>query len=48
MKKIGYDMDTVEDWYYEMGTVGAIIRDETTGKLIGGADPRQKNWADGK
>jgi len=41
-------IEIVEDWHYEMGAVGAIIRDAETGRLTGGADARQENWADGR
>lgn len=35
-------------WHTTMGVVGAIIRDNRSGKLIGGTDPRQENWTAGK
>jgi gamma-glutamyltranspeptidase/glutathione hydrolase len=48
LEAMGYEVEIVEDWDYEMGAVCAIIRDPETGHLIGGADPRQENWASGK
>jgi gamma-glutamyltranspeptidase/glutathione hydrolase len=45
---MGYKVEIVEDLHYTMGAVGAIIRDHKSGKLIGGADPRQENWAAGE
>jgi len=48
LAKMGYKIEIVEDWHYEMGAVGAIIRDAETGRLTGGADARQENWADGR
>lgn len=44
---MGYHVEEVEDLHHQMGAVGAIIREAATGKLIGGADPRQENWAEG-
>jgi gamma-glutamyltranspeptidase/glutathione hydrolase len=48
LEVMGYNIEVVEDWNSDMGAVCAIIRDSETGKLIGGADPRQENWADGR
>ena len=48
LKKMGYTVEVVDDWMWEMGAIGAIIRDPNTGVLTGGADPRQENWAAGK
>ncbi|MBI4832563.1 MAG: gamma-glutamyltransferase [Candidatus Lindowbacteria bacterium] len=48
LEAMGYKIEIEKDWHYEMGAVCAIIRDPDTGKLIGGADPRQENWADGR
>jgi gamma-glutamyltranspeptidase/glutathione hydrolase len=47
LREMGYIVKGVEDWFYEMGGVGAILRNSDTGKLIGGSDPRQENWAKG-
>ena len=48
LEAMGYTIEVVEDWDSDMGAVCAIIPDPATGKLTGGADPRQENWADGK
>lgn len=48
LEAMGYEIKVVEDWHYEMGAVCAIIRDPETGRLVGGADPRQENWAAGE
>ncbi len=48
LKKMGYLVESVENWYHEMGAVCAILRIFDTAELIGGADPRQENWADGR
>ena len=38
-----------EEWDgANFGAVCAIIRDPKTGKLIGGADPQQESWAEGR
>jgi gamma-glutamyltranspeptidase/glutathione hydrolase len=47
LEAMGYTIEVVDDWYYQMGAVCAIIRNPDTGALIGGADPRQENWAAG-
>lgn len=48
LKAMGYKIEVVEDWDSNMAAVCAIIRDPETGRLTGGADPRQENWADGR
>ncbi len=48
LEKMGYTVEVVEDFHHTMGAAGAIIRNKDTGKLIGGADPRQENWAAGE
>jgi gamma-glutamyltranspeptidase/glutathione hydrolase len=45
---MGYEIEVEEDWGSNMGAVCAIARDEETGGLVGGADPRQESWADGR
>jgi gamma-glutamyltranspeptidase/glutathione hydrolase len=45
LEAMGYKVEVVDDWHYEMGAVCAIIKDAE--KLVGGADPRQENWAGG-
>ena len=48
LKKMGYRIKVRDDWEYSFSAVCAIIRDPATGKLIGGADPREESWAIGK
>ncbi len=48
LEGMGYKIEIVEDWDSDMAAVCAIIRDSETGRLIGGADPRQESWADGR
>jgi gamma-glutamyltranspeptidase/glutathione hydrolase len=48
LQAMGYKVEAVDDWYYQMGAVCAIIKDDPAGALIGGADPRQENWAAGR
>jgi gamma-glutamyltranspeptidase/glutathione hydrolase len=48
LEAMGYKIEVVEDWDSNMAAVCAIIRDPETGALVGGADPRQENWADGR
>jgi gamma-glutamyltranspeptidase/glutathione hydrolase len=44
----GYKVVLGEQWAPEFGGVCAIIKDQTTGELVGGADPRQDSLAKGK
>ncbi|GAB4336606.1 MAG: gamma-glutamyltransferase family protein [Candidatus Abyssubacteria bacterium] len=48
LETMGYKVKVVPDWHYEMGAVCAILRDGQDGTLVGGADPRQENWAAGR
>jgi len=48
LESMGYTLELMADWHYEMASVCAIIRDADSGKLTGGADPRQVSWADGR
>ena len=48
LESMGYKIETIEDWENNMGAACAIIRDSETGRLTGGADPRQESWADGR
>jgi len=48
LEAMGYKIEITEDWNSDMAAVCAIIRDSETGRLIGGADPRQENWAAGR
>lgn len=48
LKAMGYKINRLEDWDNKFGAVCAIIKDPETGMLIGGADPREESWAEGK
>lgn len=48
LKKLGYRVEKVEDWDNIMGSVCAILVDPHSGKLLGGADPREVSHAEGK
>ncbi len=48
LKAMGYKVARLEDWDNKFGAVCAIIKDPETGTLIGGADPREESWAEGK
>jgi len=48
LEAIGYKVGRFNDWNNKFGAVCAIIRDSKTGKLTGGADPREVSWAEGK
>ncbi|MBN2223184.1 MAG: gamma-glutamyltransferase family protein [Deltaproteobacteria bacterium] len=48
LEKMGYKTEVTDDWSWTMGAIGAIISDAQTHTLVGGADPRQENWAAGK
>jgi gamma-glutamyltranspeptidase/glutathione hydrolase len=48
LEKMGYEIEVTDNWSWTMGAIGAIIPDPETQTLIGGADPRQENWAAGK
>ena len=48
LEKKGYRVEAVEDWDNIMGSVCAILVDPHSGKLLGGADPREVSWAEGK
>lgn len=45
LRAMGYQVDRIDDWDNVMGAVCAILRDSTTGLLIGGADPRESSLA---
>ena len=45
---MGYNLNRERDWDNALGSVCAIIRDSESGTLIGGADPREVSWADGR
>ncbi|MEA4895550.1 MAG: gamma-glutamyltransferase [Oscillospiraceae bacterium] len=48
LEDMGYKVTRLEDWDNSVGAVCAIIRNPETGLLIGGADPREESWAEGK
>lgn len=48
MEAMGYRVEKQTQWHPEFGGVCAIITNSLTNKLIGGADPRQVSWAQGK
>jgi gamma-glutamyltranspeptidase/glutathione hydrolase len=45
---MGYKVESGGAWDNKYGAANAIIRDPQTGRLIGGADPREESWAAGK
>ena len=44
---MGYQVVRVDDWDNVMGAVCAILRESSTGVLVGGADPRESSLAMG-
>lgn len=48
METMGYKVNRFREWDNTFGSVCAIIRDEETGRLYGGADPREVSWAEGE
>lgn len=48
LKAMGYQVNRLDEWDNKFGAVCAIIKDPGTGTLIGGADPREESWAEGK
>lgn len=46
METKGYKVIRTEDWDNTFGAVCAIMVDQETGKLLGGADPREVAWAE--
>lgn len=48
LEAMGYIVETGDKWDSEYGAACAIIRDAQTGRLIGGADPRDESWAEGR
>ena len=47
MEAMGYKVNQYRNWDNTFGSVCAIIRDAKTGRLYGGADPREVSWAEG-
>ena len=48
LKAMGYKVNRLEDLDNKFGAVCAIVKDPATGMLVGGADPREESWAEGK
>lgn len=48
LEAMGYIVEAGGKWDNEYGAACAIIRDAQTGWLIGGADPREESWAEGR
>jgi gamma-glutamyltranspeptidase/glutathione hydrolase len=48
LEKMGYKVLATTDWDNIMGAACAIMRDQETGELTGGADPREESWAEGR
>ena len=48
MEAMGYKVNQYRRWDNTFGSVCAIMRDEETGHLYGGADPREVSWAEGE
>ena len=48
LEAMGYKVNQYREWDNTFGSVCAIIRDEDSGQLFGGADPREVSWAEGE
>lgn len=48
LETMGYKLTAIRDWDNLLGAVCAIVKDSETGRLQGGADPREESWAIGK
>ena len=48
LKAMGYKINRLDDWDNKFGAVCAIMKDHESGRLTGGADPREESWAEGK
>ena len=48
LEAMGYKIEVGEKWDNKYGAADAIIRDAQTGRLTGGADPREESWAEGR
>jgi gamma-glutamyltranspeptidase/glutathione hydrolase len=44
----GHDLRAIDDWAPAMGSVSAIVVDQESGVLKGGADPRRDTYAIGR
>jgi gamma-glutamyltranspeptidase/glutathione hydrolase len=48
LEAMGYKVNQYRKWDNTFGSVCAIIRDDDSGELFGGADPREVSWAEGE
>jgi gamma-glutamyltranspeptidase / glutathione hydrolase len=48
LRRMGYRVAEKDDGNYAFSAVCIVLRDPATGKLVGGADPREESWAQGK
>ncbi len=48
LKSLGYKIEVKEDWDNDFGAPCVILRNPASGKLLGGADPREESWAMGE
>jgi Gamma-glutamyltransferase len=48
LKQMGYKVSKLDDLDNKFGAVCAIMKDAQTGRLIGGADPREESIAEGR
>ena len=44
----GHDLQTIDGWHPSLGGVAAVVVDQATGVLKGGADPRRDAYAIGR
>jgi gamma-glutamyltranspeptidase/glutathione hydrolase len=48
LEAMGYKIEVGDKWDNKWGAENVILVDPQTGKLIGGSDPREENWAEGR
>ena len=48
LEAMGYKIEIGDKWDNKYGAENVILKDPSAGKLIGGSDPREENWAEGK
>jgi len=48
LEAMGYAIEVGGEWDNLYGAADAILRDPATGGLVGGADPREESWAEGR
>jgi gamma-glutamyltranspeptidase/glutathione hydrolase len=48
LEVMGYKIDVGGDWDNQYGAADVVYKDPQTGQLIGGADPREESWAEGR